>query len=303
MFSSCLVTNHDSSAPPQPTQTLLPHEIKSDDITIESETILGDTDFSQVYKGTWKQLDVAVKIFKKGVTYSAVAERKNEIDILSKLAKSDNIIKFYGYVNSKNMLYQQIVMEYMPVGSLGDFIENNPHHPLDVHIRYKIMRQMTQAVGEVHSAGYLHRDIKSFNVLLDNHYRVKLIDFGFACPIDNKTKRSVGSLPWLAPESIKKAEYSCKSDVYSLACVYWELMSWQPEPYSYDLTETKQLMREIAVGKRETIPANTPSKVAGMITLGWMTKPAKRPTVTELLEAMETDIDVPSAQFANVVFQ
>jgi serine/threonine protein kinase len=71
-------------------------------------------------------------------------------------------------------------------------------------VRY-YAKQLIQAIHYIHTKGFAHRDLKCENILLDKLYDVKVVDFGFACPVEGRTgdgmnRSIVGSLGFMAPE-------------------------------------------------------------------------------------------------------
>ncbi|CCK72600.1 serine/threonine protein kinase CLA4 KNAG_0K02370 [Huiozyma naganishii CBS 8797] len=160
----------------------------------------------------------------------------NEIHVM-KDSKHKNIVNFIeSYLKTEDDLW--VVMEYMEGGSLTDIIENSPtngstHSPLtEPQIAY-IVRETCQGLKFLHDKHIIHRDIKSDNVLLDTHARVKITDFGFCAKLtDQRNKRAtmVGTPYWMAPEVVKQREYDEKVDVWSLGIMAIEMLESEP-PY------------------------------------------------------------------------
>lgn len=77
----------------------------------------------------------------------------------------------------------------------------------------------------------IHRDLKSYNLLVDENFCVKVTDFGLAKSMSTETAKTFcGTMPWTAPEIFKSDGYTTKADVYSFGIVMWELIT-REEPY------------------------------------------------------------------------
>ncbi len=85
-----------------------------------------------------------------------------------------------------------------------------------------IVAQLSGIVGELHSRGWVHRDIKLENTLIAPDGRVWLIDLGSAVRQGTETM-AVGTLGYTAPEVLLGVEASAASDVFSLGCVLFKL--------------------------------------------------------------------------------
>jgi serine/threonine-protein kinase len=90
-----------------------------------------------------------------------------------------------------------------------------------------------QAVAAVHAAGYLHRDIKSDNVMLaraedGGAFTPKLIDFGIACPIDNPDTPLdgvAGTPRVMAPEQVAREAVDERTDIWGLGVMLYEMLT------------------------------------------------------------------------------
>lgn len=96
-----------------------------------------------------------------------------------------------------------IVQELVSGGELFDYVANSGPFKESM-VRY-YAKQLIQAVHYIHTKGFAHRDMKCENILLDKMYDIKVVDFGFACPVEGRKNTGmnasyVGSLGFMAPE-------------------------------------------------------------------------------------------------------
>lgn len=128
-----------------------------------------------------------------------------------------------------------IVQELITGGELFDYVANSG--PFDEAICKYFFRQILQGVNYIHSKGFSHRDLKPENILLDKMYDIKIVDFGFACPLEGRdgsgTNRSVIGTPgYMAPEILQKQPYQGQVvDLFALGVILFIMYSGHP-PFS-----------------------------------------------------------------------
>ena len=101
----------------------------------------------------------------------------------------------------------------------------NKQQPLLEHKVYDILRDLLKALTEVHSHNIIHRDVKTANILIDNHNHFVLCDFGNAKECDDIEGTYVGTRGFTAPEMMYvNGRYDTKADLYSLGMVVFHCL-------------------------------------------------------------------------------
>ncbi len=120
-----------------------------------------------------------------------------------------------------------IVMELVRGQSLKEIIAADaPFHPDDVA---ELLEQIGGALDYAHARGYVHRDIKPGNILVDEHGRARLVDFGIAKGLADgdltEAGASLGTVGYLSPEQAAGLMATPASDVYSVGVVAFEMLT------------------------------------------------------------------------------
>lgn len=132
-----------------------------------------------------------------------------------------------------------LVTDFVDGISISDYQKTNPKFTLDQTI--KIALQLCGAMDHSHKRGVLHRDLKPSNILLTNVEtktpHVFILDFGLAKFTDSHhTKNNtltrpgqiLGTAEYMSPEQAKGGKCSESSDIYSLGCIMFEMLTGKP---------------------------------------------------------------------------
>ena len=185
------------------------------------------------------------------------------------------------------------VMPFVEGESLRQRLERDKQLPLGDALQ--ITREVADALEYAHSHGVIHRDIKPENILLQSGHAV-VADFGIARAVSaaggtrlTETGLSVGTPAYMSPEQASgSADLDARSDVYSLACVLYEMLVGEtpytgPTPQAILARKLTEPLRRVSV-VRETVPAT----VEAALTRALARTPADRfPTARQLAEALE----------------
>ncbi|CAN6481292.1 unnamed protein product [Victoria cruziana] len=142
-----------------------------------------------------------------------------------------NIVRLLGCCS--NAETNLLVYEYMPNGSLGDFLHGKKGGHLRWEMRYKIAVEAAKGLCYLHhdcSPLIVHRDVKSNNILLDSDFEAHVADFGLAkflldAGASECMSSVAGSYGYIAPEYAYTLRVDEKSDVYSFGVVLLELIT------------------------------------------------------------------------------
>jgi eukaryotic-like serine/threonine-protein kinase len=174
---------------------------------------------------------VAIKFLNAELAQSLGAERfLREIGIAARLSHP-HILPLHDSGEAEGLLYY--VMPYVEGESLRDRLNRERQLPQEEALR--IACEAASALEHAHRAGILHRDIKPENILLADGHAI-LADFGIARGLDSAsaarltaTGLVVGTPAYMSPEQAgADPVLDARSDVYSLACVLYEMLAGEP---------------------------------------------------------------------------
>ncbi|KMZ56557.1 Receptor-like protein kinase-like protein [Zostera marina] len=198
------------------------------------ENELGRGGFGVVYKGELHDgTMLAVKRMQSSiVTNAALNEFHSEISVLSKV-RHRNLASLLGYSAEGNE--RILVYEYMSRGALNRHLfhwKKSNLEPLSWTKRLNISLDIARGVEYLHnlaSQSFIHRDLKSSNILLGDDFRAKIADFGLVkCAPDGQNSvatRLAGTFGYLAPEYAITGKITTKADVFSFGVVLMELVT------------------------------------------------------------------------------
>uniref|UniRef100_A0AAR2L8Z2 Mitogen-activated protein kinase kinase kinase n=1 Tax=Pygocentrus nattereri TaxID=42514 RepID=A0AAR2L8Z2_PYGNA len=257
------------------------------------EEIIGVGGFGKVYRGTWKEQEVAVKAARQDPDEDimATAESVKQEAKLFSMLQHPNIIKLEGVCLEEPNLC--LVMEYARGGTLNRALTGRRIPP---HILVNWAVQIARGMHYLHEDAVvpiIHRDLKSSNILLlekiENNdigrKTLKITDFGLAREWHKTTKMSAaGTYSWMAPEVIKSSLFSKGSDVWSYGVLLWELLTGE---VPYRGIDGLAVAYGVAVNKLTLpIPSSCPEPFAKLMEECWEQDPHIRPTFAAILEQL-----------------
>ncbi|ESQ35249.1 hypothetical protein EUTSA_v10007025mg [Eutrema salsugineum] len=285
-----------------------PHRFSYEELADATEVfsydrLLGSGGFGKVYRGILSnKSEVAVKCVNHD-SKQGLREFMAEIESMGRL-QHKNLVQMRGWCRRKNEL--MLVYDYMPNGSLNQWIFDKPKEPMTWRRRRQVINDVAEGLNYLHHGWdqvVIHRDIKSSNILLDSEMRGRLGDFGLAKLYEHggapNTTRVVGTLGYLAPELASASAPTEASDVYSFGVVVLEVVCGR-RPIEYAEEEDMVLVdwvRDLYGGGRVVDAADervrgecgAADEVELLLKLGLACchpDPAKRPTMREIVSLL-----------------
>lgn len=192
---------------------------------------LGRGNMGIVFEAQDQQLRrrVALKILPPELTFDeALVERFLREGRSAAALAHPNIVSVYDVGEADGCYY--LAMEFVDGKSLKSQLEDEHLHNFPA--AHAVLSQLASALDAAHEAGIIHRDVKPENVLIEANGRVKLSDFGIAriqAEVGGTaTGLALGSADYAPPEQVLGKAVDARSDVYSLACVAFEMMTGEP---------------------------------------------------------------------------
>uniref|UniRef100_A0A669C2V7 Protein kinase domain-containing protein n=1 Tax=Oreochromis niloticus TaxID=8128 RepID=A0A669C2V7_ORENI len=229
---------------PKPVNTSANPSSSEDDLEITEGTILGDHHVVEAFLGeggfglvtrccdTKNNQTVAIKVNKSDP--EILLQAKLEIFILEQLRRLDpdrcNIVEWNGYfLDGERICLNFELLDQ----SLSDYIGDRNNQGLPITELRPILHQLANALFHLGSVGIVHADLKPGNIMVVNRHespvKVKLIDFGLACPASALIPGDrVGTVGYIAPEVMLGLPYDEAIDMWSLGLVAVELATGLP---------------------------------------------------------------------------
>ncbi|XP_028782000.1 L-type lectin-domain containing receptor kinase VII.1-like [Neltuma alba] len=285
-----------------------PHRITYEEIEsatkgFSEENVIGIGGNGKVYKGILGGSEIAVK--RISPENNGMREFLAEVSSLGRL-KHRNLVRLRGWCKKDpgNFL---LIYDYMENGSLEKWVFQNEDDDksLNYEQRIRIMKDVASGVMYLHEGWevkVVHRDIKASNVLLDKGLNGRLGDFGLALMHKNdevaRTTKVVGTVGYMAPETMKTGKASTQSDVYMFGILVLEVMCGrrpieEGKPslveWVWQLKAQGQLIRAMDERMRAKGEVNE-QQVETILNLGLLCAypdPKARPTVRQALKVLE----------------
>lgn len=235
-----------STAETEPIASLADEELSRELPNFDLVQILGRGGMGVVWKAT-------ERLLKRHVAIKLLHNVRKDMDFVERFAREarvmaqlnhPNIVTLYSFGRTRsNHCY--LVMEMVEGADLGQWLARGP---VDLPATLSVMLDLCVALRHAHEAGFMHRDIKPGNVLVDSRGRVKVTDFGLARlttePDTNcltKHGWAVGTPHYIAPEQARgDGLEDHRADIYSVGVMLYQMLTGELPRGVFRLPSTKR---------------------------------------------------------------
>ncbi|PBK68307.1 kinase-like protein [Armillaria solidipes] len=249
--------------------------------------------FGELWRGEIEGVEVAVKqarIFTNDNNIKKVLREVRREAIIWRQCDHPNVLPFYGIFRDSAPSTYCLVSPFLDNGSLRRYMNKTVDPD-----RHKLALDITCGMDYLHTLSIVHGDLKGDNVLITDDCRAVITDFGISFVMGVTTfatstsSHKGGTIRWEAPEVLSGSPNSFPADVYSLACVYFEV---------FDGTIPWNNLRDGAVIKTVIVEKKHPPRPRELQQTGihdlwwrlmvqcWAHEPSDRPTVHDLMESL-----------------
>jgi len=196
------------------------------------QALLGRGGMGEVWRGVDEQLDrpVAVKLLREHFADPELAGRfRREARIAARL-QHPGITVVHDVGSDNGQLF--IIMELLHGRDLAAMLAEAPAGlPIDAAVSLTV--QAAEALQAAHAGQVVHRDLKPANLFVLDGGQLKICDFGIAWAVDATTHltaagQAIGTPAYMSPEQCRGQQVDERSDLYSLGCVLYALLTGQP---------------------------------------------------------------------------
>lgn len=277
--------------------TIIKRAIKRAEWQLNHEQIvktkkLGDGAFGDVYKGVLHcglidSREVAIKTIIGSVSTEENEKLFREAMLMKRLVHP-NVVMLIGVASNEEPV--MIVMEFAPGGSVLDAVQSKPGP--SIYTRIKYCNHAAQGLYYLSKQGIIHRDVAARNCLIGKHDTGKISDFGLSIVGTQKKEKTLKKVPvrYLAPETLKRREYTVKTDVWSFGVFMWEVFHDGKEPYG-DMS-AKEVRKYVLAGNTlENESEHYPQHMWSITMNCFSRDPASRPSFDTIADEILSGID------------
>ncbi|KAH7882658.1 kinase-like domain-containing protein [Phlebopus sp. FC_14] len=205
--------------------------------------------FGDIHKCLYHRPSGTIEVAVKTLRFWAMSEQgKSTHDVVEKYLRRElgiwrrldhpNIVPLLGTVSGFGP-HISLVSLWMPNGTLQAFLAAHDDK-LAIGHRFHLLKDVAAGLQYLHECSVIHGDLTGRNVLIDERFRARLVDFGYSTAIGDLpdslaylhwTSQQPGSIRWTAPEKVRQqqsddnVEPAGNSDIYSFGCIMLQVLS------------------------------------------------------------------------------
>lgn len=253
--------------------------------------LLGEGGMGAVYKAKDRELDrvVALKVIRPELSgHPEILRRFKRELILARQITHKSVIRIFDLGVADGLKF--ISMEFVEGRPLAALLAERGKLPPDEAAR--VIQQVCLGLEAAHAEGVVHRDLKPQNIMLDEHGKVTVMDFGIAGSVEvsdlTRTGALLGTPAYMSPEQAKGQHVDTRSDLFAVGIIFYELLTGV-RPFEADTVMGMLLSR--VQGKApppiEVDPA-TPRPLSDIVSKSLAVDPGRRyQNATEILQDLE----------------
>jgi len=204
--------------------------------------LLGRGGMGEVYRATDLALgqSVALKFLPEEAAHNQrLLERFHGEVRIARQVSHPNVCRVYDIGEAEGMPF--ISMEYVDGEDLASLLTRIGRLPADKAL--ETARKLCAGLAAAHDRGIIHRDLKPQNIMMNKRGDVVIMDFGLAAIADQLSGAEVrnGTPAYMAPEQLRGAEVTAKSDIYALGLVLYELFTGKRP---FDANNVQAMLRQ-----------------------------------------------------------
>ncbi|XP_067839884.1 tyrosine-protein kinase Src42A [Heptranchias perlo] len=249
--------------------------------SLQKRTFLGGGHCGAVWEGIWNgTTEVAIKEL-KGVGSQSKNEFLEEAEIMKQLCH-ERLVKLLAVCTEEEPFC--IVTELMTRGNLQKYLKSHADtRSLEFSLISGFAVQIAEGMAYLEEKRYIHRDLRTENILLTEMLSCKIADFGLARLLENGQRRlsydAKVPIKWMAPEIFNDNIYTIKSDVWSFGVLLTEIVTYGETPFPDK--ENGEFVDDIMNGVISP-PAGCPDSLHDIMLQCWKQKSDMRPTFKQL---------------------
>ena len=246
--------------------------------------VIGRGAFSIVYGGIHAglKMPVTIKMMKHDLAMNPefLKSFKNEAKIIAKL-NHENIVRVYDIEERYRTVF--IIMERLTGTTLDLLLKSIRSLPPERVVNF--LSQICEGLKYAHQHGIVHQDIKPANIFILPDDKIKILDFGLACPFGSENFLA-GTPFYMSPEQVQCFPVDQRSDIYSLGLVVYEMLTGKRPFEGVDQWEVMEMRANHEIPDPAVEMPDIPPTLRDFILKACARNPAERyQNIAEALEA------------------